>query len=79
MQSDSIVDREEYKVFRLGRITFLPHYILPGAFVGPGYGRQNFTTYTERELMERGAVLGLEFLWNRAKPKASDKLVIPKL
>lgn len=68
MEFDSITDREEYKVYRLGKITFLPHYTLPGAYVGPGYGRQNQTTYTERELMQRGAVVGLEFLWRRLPP-----------
>lgn len=69
MELNSVIDRDEYKVYRLGRITFLPHYLWPGAFVGPGYGRQNHTTYTERELIERGAVVGLEFLWRRAYTK----------
>lgn len=72
MEANSVIDRDECKVYRLGRITFLPHYSLPGAFVGPGYGKHNVTTYTERELIDRGAVMGLEFLWKRAGLKRAS-------
>lgn len=65
MKLDSVMDRDECKVYRLGRITFVPHYTQPGVFVGPGYGRYNLATYTERELIRLGATMGLEFLWQR--------------
>lgn len=70
---DRAAERVEETVFRLGPITFVPHYVTPH-YVGPGYGRFNTRRYTSGELLAAGAVPDKEFLWKRpAFPQPETK------
>lgn len=48
-------ERQDYKVYRLGGLTYVPHYRNPNAFVRPGYPRWTSSTYTKDELLAAGA------------------------
>ena len=52
--------------YKLGDITYVPHYRNPGIFVGPGYPTHNKRRFTASELMQAGATSVTEFLWTRA-------------
>lgn len=51
-------------------IVFLPMYEVPGRFVGPGYGRQTFITYTAIGLEKMGARPQTRMLWDRVRGAA---------
>lgn len=46
-------------------ITYVPHYRNRNIFVGLGYGRHNFTRYTQQELLLLGAKPVTQMLWHR--------------
>ena len=58
---------EELMVFVKDGITFLPNYRNSCVFVGPGYGKDNLTRYTEFELYRMGAEKAYLSLWLRGK------------
>jgi hypothetical protein len=53
------------RIFVLNGIPYLPHYSEPNRYVGPGYGRDNHTTYNALELVAMGAKPDIEALWPR--------------
>lgn len=58
-------DKQEYVVYDLNGITYLPHYRNKNVFVGPGYPFNNMTRYTDLELQLRGAKPRSMMLWHR--------------
>lgn len=62
-----MADRDDTLVFVLSGVTYVPCYNRLGVFVGPGYGRHNFKTYTATELEQAGAHPDRRFLWKRPK------------
>lgn len=60
----STEDTHRYWAYRLGGILYVPQYNGFG-YVGPGYGRHNWTTYTVQELTNAGAVPTIVSLWKR--------------
>ena len=59
--------RDSYVTYKLGDITFLPHYRNRNVFVGPGYPRHNTRTFTITELVNFGAVAVEQMLWPRGE------------
>jgi hypothetical protein len=59
---NEIMQLEKQKVFKLGEITYLPHYSHKGLYVGPG---RSSVSYTELQLTNNGAKASTEFLWER--------------
>jgi hypothetical protein len=68
----SIPETKNYKCFKLGNIMYIPHYEIPGLFVGPSkrtetgrikaiYERRSF--YKD-ELVRMGAAETYEQLWS---------------
>lgn len=62
----NIMEQDLTYCYELNGITYLPHYSEP-VFVGPGYGRANFTHYTALQLIAHGATLTERMLWPRPK------------
>ena len=52
--------------FVLNGIPYLPHYNQKNMYVSPGYGKFNFTLYTDKELFDAGAKIKMEMLWDRS-------------
>jgi hypothetical protein len=46
--------REVCTAFKLGNITYAPHYRNKDVFVGPGYPRLNRDTFSKNELLNAG-------------------------
>lgn len=61
-EKGSLAERIECVVYEKDGITYLPHASADGAFVGPGFGKQNFTLFSASELVGMGAVEGTRFL-----------------
>ena len=64
------------KAFKLGFAYFLPHYLKPLVFVGPGYGQAterggNQTEYSESELAATGCQTVKIPLWERRNGTAT--------
>lgn len=59
-------DRQPYKVFVLRGITYVPHYLNPDAYVGPGYPNNGRTWHTKDQLLAAGAQEGSAHLFTRA-------------
>lgn len=53
--------------YKLGGITYLPHYRNWNVFVGPGYPRANSKRYTKAELVNAGAEAVEKMLWSRGE------------
>lgn len=53
--------------YKLGGITYLPHYRNWNVFVGPGYPRATRRRYTSTELVNAGAVAVEQMLWSRGE------------
>lgn len=62
-----LADREECKVYRLGKIIYVPHYLSATAFVGPGYPRNQGQVWSEQEMIMAGAKPEVMMLWSRPK------------
>ena len=56
-----------YVTYKLGNITYLPHYRNWNVFVGPGYPRTNRRRYTAAELVNAGAKSADQMLWPRSE------------
>lgn len=52
--------------FVLNGIIYLPHYNQRNMYVSPGYGKHNFTLYTDKDLINAGAKIKIETLWERS-------------
>jgi len=52
-------------VYRLGQITYLPHYRNDSVFVGPGYPRRTQAQYSVADLLAAGAEKDTLALWHR--------------
>jgi hypothetical protein len=63
--ADRGADRCDRTAYVLKGITYVPHYRNENVFVGPGYGKHNFTRYSGAELMLMGATPTTEHLWLR--------------
>ena len=59
--------RETYKVFFMGNIMYVPHYRNSSVYVGPGYPRLNTNRFSERDLIELGAMSSKAHLWTRSE------------
>jgi hypothetical protein len=57
---------EDAAVFIKDGITYVPHYRNINIFVGPGYGKDNSTRYSEIQLLSMGAEKAYMFLWPRS-------------
>jgi hypothetical protein len=53
-----------YTAYKLRDIIYIPHYLTPDAFVGPGYLKTR-KKYSSAELISAGAVSVTEMLWHR--------------
>lgn len=52
--------------YKMGDVTYVPHYRNSSVYVGPGYPRFNKTRYSVEQLALAGAVAVHEFLWVRS-------------
>jgi hypothetical protein len=80
MASDNLAEKDSYTVYVLNGIMYIPHYIDPLHYVGPGYGYWNHTVYYATTLLAAGAVPKQEYLLKRArhdlllkKPRAYER------
>ncbi len=64
-------ERFRYRVYRLGDLTYVPHYEGFG-YVAPGYGVGTYHHYTAQELLNAGAIPTSALLWRRAKTLTLD-------
>jgi hypothetical protein len=53
-----------YTAYKLRGVTYIPHYLSPDAFVGPGYLKTR-KKQSSAELISAGAVSVKEMLWHR--------------
>lgn len=53
-------------VYVLKGIIHVPHWLKPGLFVSPGYGRQHQLERTAADLIVKGAKLKKEWMFARA-------------
>ena len=53
--------------YKLGEITYVPHFRNSDVYVGPGYPRFTKQRYSEFELVAKGAVQESMPLWTRGK------------
>jgi len=66
-----VPDRANYKCYKLGNVMYIPHYELPGVFVGPSKRKESKfirADYVARhfyksELVKMGATEHIEQLW----------------
>ena len=59
----------QQRAYLLDGVTFLPHYQEPGLYVGPGYGKHNYTKHTAFGLAMFGAEPIVLMLWERGHSK----------
>lgn len=55
------------KVYKMGQVTYVPHYQDGSVFVRPGYGQYHRDVYTEKELIDAGAKPSSMMLWPRSR------------
>lgn len=60
-------DRMPYATFRIGEVTYVPHYRNRHVFVGPGFPRYTQQFYSAAELVSAGAVQEEKHLWERSE------------
>ena len=61
------------KVYELNGVMLVPHYQY-NLFVGPGYGFKTVKTFSEEELIERGAKATMYPLWAGGKNRSMRDL-----
>ena len=61
-----LAEKENFIVYTLAGITYLPHYVKRNCYVKPGYGRKHYAEYTAMQLVNAGAVTSTEYLLTRA-------------
>ena len=52
--------------YKMGEITYVPHYRNDSIYIGPGYPKQNQRRYSAFELVSLGAIPITTLLWHRA-------------
>jgi len=68
MIKDIYAERDFVKVFVKDDVTYVPHYMKAGVYVGPGYsGLRSDPTYSSDTLREHGAKEMTNLLWRRPK------------
>lgn len=70
---DNFMPKDLYPVYKLGSVTYLPHYAEPDVFVGPGFGRSNFKKYNALELIRGGALPDKMYLFERIRDSKKGK------
>jgi hypothetical protein len=55
------------KVYKLGQVTYVPHYQDGSVYVRPGYGVFHRDVYTEKQLIEANAKPSSMMLWPRSR------------
>jgi hypothetical protein len=60
-----LAEKENFIVYTLAGITYLPHYIKKNSYVKPGYGRQHYCEFTAAQLVNAGAITLTEHLFSR--------------
>ena len=60
-------DRQDYRVYQLRGITYVPHYTEPGVYVCPGFGRHHQQTFERLELLRAGAKEASMSLFRRTR------------
>lgn len=65
MEKQSSNDRTKVPMYcyQLKGITWVPHWLKPGIFVSPGYGRHQMIEQTAADLMVKGAKKTKEMLF----------------
>jgi hypothetical protein len=59
-------DKEPTLVYKLGKITYLPHYFEPNKYVSPGYNPRFYSiTFSAEQLRTMGASPMTMKLWAR--------------
>jgi hypothetical protein len=64
-KSESPADQNEYIVYDLRGVTYVPHFRNQHIYVGPGYPRHNMHRFTDQELQLMGAKPRAAMLWTR--------------
>jgi hypothetical protein len=69
------IEKTNQQVWKKSGVTYVPHYVKPDVFVGPGWSRKTVNSkgeatyhpmeYTLLELISAGAVAEEMFLWPR--------------
>jgi hypothetical protein len=60
-------------VYVLKGVPYLPHYRNADVYVGPGYGKHNFKTYSSADLLAAGATPNTKMLWARGENGIVDE------
>ena len=60
-------EKVQQPILVLDRMVFLPHYILPDRWCGPGTNKHNHeVTFSTDEMMRLGARKSYAYLWRRS-------------
>lgn len=59
--------RVSHLAYKLGDVTYVPHYRNFNVFVGPGYPRATCRRYTANELVNAGAKPVDQMMWPRGE------------
>jgi hypothetical protein len=59
-----VAERDNYPVYTVNGITYVPHFYNDSFFVGPDYARNN-RAYTPEFLIRNGARKETAYLWKR--------------
>lgn len=68
LKQQSITTNEPTRIFILGGVKLLPHFLQKDTYVMPGSNK----TYTSAELVNMGATPGWHNLWPRANLEAGE-------
>jgi hypothetical protein len=52
--------------YKLGDVTYVPHFRNSSVYIGPGYPRENQERYSSDQLVSAGAIATNNLLWIRA-------------
>lgn len=58
-------DRRPYVSYQIRGVLYIPHYLNPDAFVGPGFGFCHKDYFSKEQLLEAGAKECVEMLLTR--------------
>jgi hypothetical protein len=65
MTDFDVPGRKTHRVYRVGRVVYVPHYTRPYLYVGPGYPKLDPREWYPGELERRGAIEDHMDLWER--------------
>lgn len=63
---EKVIERDEYSVYKLGGVTYVPHFQNDSVFVGPGHDKTGIA-YSANYLAGVGAKEEKAMLWRRGK------------